>query len=202
MAVKLNGVIANTKPSSCAVLEAVPDARCALRLLGIDLLGEVAVEPQEVDELTGGIDFGLVQVLSLGEHRGRVDAGAPRASQHFGCPKEDAGALLPVEGGPSRARLEGGVDGFPNMVRRAEVRVADDPLVVVRRRQRRSSVVTWRPPITHGHGHRVLIEHALIFGELGFALRAARTVGQDRFVLRIGDLEECVGHGESFWAQR
>ena len=38
--------------------------------------------------------------------------------------------------------------------------------------------------------------------EREFALRAARAVGQDRFVLRVGDLEECVGHGESFWVQR
>ena len=187
----------------CAVFEAVPNARCAFRLLGIDFLGEVAVEPQEVDELTSGIDFGLVKVLSLSEHGGRIDARAPRAGEHFGGAEEDAGALLPVECGPPGARLECGVDGFPNVVSRAEVRVADDPLVVVRRGQG-AAVVGGDVASSdhHGHGHRVLVQHALIFGELGFALRAARAVGQDRFVLRVRDLEECVGHGESFWAQR
>ena len=44
----------------CAVLEAVPESRSAFRLLRVDLLSEMAIEPKEVDELTGGVDFGLM----------------------------------------------------------------------------------------------------------------------------------------------
>ena len=90
-----------------------------------------------------------------------------------------------------------------NVVSRTEVRVADDPLVVVRRGQgRRSSVVTWRPPITMGTDTGSWVSMRSYSASWASRSRAARAVGQDRFVLRVGDLEECVGHGESFWVQR
>jgi hypothetical protein len=78
MEVKLNGVTANTKPSSgrWSSWFHVP-AGLDERLLG-DSRGVGDVEPPEVDELTGGVDLRLVRGLALPEHRRGVDSAALR----------------------------------------------------------------------------------------------------------------------------
>ena len=80
--------------------------------------------------------------------------------------------------------------------------MTDDALVVVRRGQ--GTLVLGEDFATsndHGDGHRVLVEHALVFGQLGLALGAAGAVSEDGFIFRVGNLEEGVGHGVSLWPQ-
>ena len=52
------------------VLHPVPHPRRGDRLLGVDPLGEMGVEPEEVDHLAGGVDVRLEDRLALAEHRG------------------------------------------------------------------------------------------------------------------------------------
>jgi len=91
------------------VFESVPDAGCAFGLLRIDLLGEVGIEPQEVNEFACGVNLRLVQVFTLGKHGGSVDARPPRAGEHFCRFEEDARPLFPVQGSPAAARFQGGI---------------------------------------------------------------------------------------------
>ena len=186
-----------------AVFEAVPESRSAFWLLRVDLLGEVAIEPKEIDEFTGGVDFGLMQVLALGEHSGRIDAGAPGAGEHLGGTEEDAGALLPFEGGPGGAGFQRRVDGLLHVFGGAEMGVTDHTLMVVRRGQ--GALVLGEDLAAsdhHGDGHRLLVQHPVVLGQLGLALGAAGAVSEDGFILRVGNLEEGVGHGNSLWRQR
>ena len=67
-----------------AVLQAVPHAGQALGLLLVDFLHEVYVEPEKVNQLAGGVDFGLKRILALAQHGGRVDAGAIGPGQQVG----------------------------------------------------------------------------------------------------------------------
>ena len=53
----------------------------------------------------------------------------------------------------------------------------------------------------HGDRDGILVEHALILGELGLALEAAGAVSEDGFIFRIRNLEKGVGHGVSLWPQ-
>ena len=76
--------------------------------------------------------------------------------------------------------------------------VANHTLVVMRGSQRTSVAGhDFASSNHHGHLDRVLVEHALILGQLSSALWAVWTVVEDRFVFRIRDLEKGVGHGES-----
>src|SRR3712207_9139169 len=53
------------------VVDPVPDAGRAHRLLGHDLAGEVHVVAPEVDQLAGAVDLRLVGGLRLTQHRRR-----------------------------------------------------------------------------------------------------------------------------------
>ena len=81
--------------------------------------------------------------------------------------------------------------------------VTDDALMVVWRGQ--GALVLGEDLAAsnhHGDGHGLLVQHAVVFGQLGLALWAAGAVSEDGFILRVGDLEEGVGHGNSLWWQR
>lgn len=171
--------------------------------MGIDLLGKVGIEPQEVNEFASGIDFSLVHVFALRQHGGGVDAGAPWSCEHVGGFQEDAGALFPVQCRPARTRLQCGVNGGLYMFCRAEVGMSYDPLVVVRRRQWATVFSEHLAPANH-HGHRdgVLVQHGLVHRQLGFPLRTARAIAQYGFVFGIRNLEVSVGHGMRMWVQR
>ena len=92
------------------VLHPVPDARRGDRLLLVDARHELDVEAQEVDQLAGGVDLGLVRGLRLAEHRRGVERRAPRAGEQLGGAQEDRGALLPGQARPVLPRLAGGAD--------------------------------------------------------------------------------------------
>ena len=101
------------------VLHAVPDARRRDRLLGVDPRHELDVEAEEVDQLAGGVDLGLVRGLRLAEHRGRVERVAPRAGEQLGGAEEDGGAVLPRPARPVLPRGRGGVDRLLRRARRS-----------------------------------------------------------------------------------
>jgi hypothetical protein len=60
----------------------------------------VDVELEEVDELAGGVDLGLVRRLRLAEHGRGVEAVAELGAQAGRGAQEDGRAVLPGEGGP------------------------------------------------------------------------------------------------------
>src|SRR5215469_15110735 len=62
------------------VFHPVPCAGAGLWLLFEQPAGEVDVVAPEVDQLAGGVDFGLVHRLGLAQDRGRVDGGPPWAA--------------------------------------------------------------------------------------------------------------------------
>ena len=81
--------------------------------------------------------------------------------------------------------------------------VTDHTLMVVRRGQ--GALVLGEDLAAsdhHGDGHRLLVQHPVVLGQLGLALGAAGAVSEDGFILRVGNLEEGVGHGNSLWRQR
>ena len=80
IAVKLNGVIARTKPSSGRYSIRFHTPGRADRLLLEQLAREVHVEAQEVGQLARRVDLGLLHGLRLPEHRRRVEPVAPRSS--------------------------------------------------------------------------------------------------------------------------
>src|SRR5215207_2886356 len=46
------------------------------------------VEPQEIDQLAGTVDFRLIGRLALAQHRGRIEELSVGAGQQFGGPEE------------------------------------------------------------------------------------------------------------------
>ena len=82
------------------VFESVPDAIGTFGLLGVDLLGVVRVETQEIGKLACGVDFRLETVLALREHRGCIDFGAERTCNEVGRLQKRRGAVLPSQACP------------------------------------------------------------------------------------------------------
>ena len=115
-----------------AVLHAVPDARRRDRLLGVDPRHVLDVEAEEVDQLAGRVDLGLVRGLRLAEHRGRVERVAPRAGEQLGRAEEDGGAVLPRPARPVLPRGGGGVDRLLDVLGARLVDVGEHVLLVVR----------------------------------------------------------------------
>ena len=111
MLVKLKGVTAKTKPSSGPLLQHVPHARRAVRLLAEDLLRVVGIEAPEVDQLAGAVDLGLEGVLALAEHGRRVEDLAVAAGQQLGGLQQDGRPVLERRGRPVLLGLLGGLDG-------------------------------------------------------------------------------------------
>ena len=84
------------------VVHPVPHRRRGERLVGVQLAGEGDVEPQEVDQLAGRVDLGLLHGLALAQHGGGVQPVAPRPGEQFGGLQEDRRPLVEVERGPAR----------------------------------------------------------------------------------------------------
>ncbi len=99
------------EPFERAVVAAIPHPGRVRRLVGQDAVREADVEAQEVDQLAGGIDLGLVHRLRLPEHGGGVDLVAPGRRQQFGRPQEHSGPLVEGQLPPARRREQCGIDG-------------------------------------------------------------------------------------------
>ena len=150
IAVKLNGVTAKHEALERPVLHPVPDAGRRDRLLRVDAQHELDVEAEEVDQLAGGVDLGLVRGLRLAEHRRRVErrrATGPASSS--AARRKTAARSSHGRRDQSAVRLARGVDRLLRRARRrpsrrrrarAPCRAASPPRVVSwsRRPRRRS----------------------------------------------------------------
>src|SRR5262249_50272377 len=108
-----------------AVIHPVPRTRCRIRLLLVNPLGVVDVEPEEVDELAGAVDLRLEGRLALSQHGGRVEALAMAGGQKVGGPEEYRGAVLESPVAPVTLCVHrggnGGIDrGLVGLVKRGE----------------------------------------------------------------------------------
>jgi hypothetical protein len=170
------------------VIDPVPHARRGHRLLGVDPLREIAVEAEEIDELTGGIDLGLKNRLALTEHGGRVHPLAPRSGQQVGRLEEHRRAVLEAPARPVPMRPPGRGHRRAESARVGLMRIGQ----VMRMPMRRN-----HPDCLPGsdilavHDDRDVGDGATQPLELRLdrrALRSSRCVGQHRLVARGGDV--------------
>ena len=98
------------EPLERPVIHPVPGQRPRLGLFLIEPLGEVHVEPPEVDQLTGTVDLGLKRGLALTQHGGRVDLGPPGTGQQVGRLEENRRPILEPGRLPVLPRLARRVD--------------------------------------------------------------------------------------------
>jgi len=102
------------------------------RLVAVDDLHEVRVVPPEVDQLAGGIDFGLVRRLAHVEHRGGVERLAILAGQQLRGLQEHDRPGVPGHPAPLRLRFVGRLDGLLHEQSIALMVLAQNVLMVVR----------------------------------------------------------------------
>jgi hypothetical protein len=171
-----------------AILDAVPHLGAGGdRLLGVDALEVVDVEAEEVDELGGGVDLGLMDRLALAEDRRGVDPVAEFVLQQPSGAQEDRGTVLPRHRGPRRACPLGlgerlGDVGLAGLV-------ADAGHVRVPMRHDQLAGVAGGQPLS-ADDQRDFDLHAELTIELGLDTRplgAARGVAEHGFVDRRGD---------------
>ena len=145
------------------VLQPVPDARRGDRLLLVDPRHELDVEAEEVDQLGGGVDLGLVHRLRLVEHRRGDERRPPRAGEKLGRAQEHGGALLPRRPAPVLPGLGGRLDRLLHLGLAALVDVGEHVALAVRhhrldevagahllRRRSRTGCRGARPPSRRG----------------------------------------------------
>ena len=108
------------EPLERPVLQSVPHRVAADRLLLVELLRVVRIEPPEVDHLRRRVDLRLEHVLRLPQHRRRVQRGAPGRRQQFRGAKEHRRALVPGPARPLAARLERRRDRLLDVLRLRE----------------------------------------------------------------------------------
>src|SRR5207253_10367209 len=119
------------EPFERAIVEVIPYPGDRQRLLGVDPLGVVDVEAEEVDQLTGGIDLRLMHGLRLPEHCGRVDDGpVARGEEIRGLEKDRGPPLEPPRRPFPPGRLRGG-DGRPYLVGTGLLHFGEDVTVDV-----------------------------------------------------------------------
>ena len=129
---KLNGVTANTKPSSGRYSIRFETPGGEKGCIGVDLVEELDVEAEEVDQLARGVDLGLVRVLALAEHRRGVQRRAPGARQQVRRAEEHRRAVLPRRRRPGARRCRGGGDRLLDFLLAAVVELREHVAPVVR----------------------------------------------------------------------
>lgn len=177
-----------------AVVAAVPDPLgVQRRLLGEDLLGEVDVDPPEVDELTRRVDLGLGSGLALPEHRRGVEGGPPRAGQQLGGLEQDRGPVGERQVAPHRRGGLGRVDGALRLGRGDELHRPEDLAVGVRLDDLGRASAAHDLAATDRARQLDLL--AADPDELGFQARAfgaAWRISEDRLVRRSGHTEQGI----------
>jgi len=180
-----------------AVVGAVPLTGHRTRLHGEDLPREGDVEAEEVDELAGGVDLGLVAGLRVAEHAGGVDARAPRPGEEIRGAEEDRRALFEGQRLPRGRDAQRTVDRLLHLRGRRVVHAAEAVRVIVRHHDVGGAAVLAgeeRAAVDHGRDlddlGRDLREGDVELRALGRAGREAR----HGLVLGEGDLEDAVDH--------
>ncbi len=178
-----------------AGLEQVPDPRAGDGLLGGDLPGEVHVEAEEIHELAGGVDLGLVRGLALAEHRRGADGGAEARGQEIGGLEEHGGPRRPRQRRPAGVGALGGGDGLRHVLHGALVRAGEEQVAAVGRAH---VLEVARRHLFAVDEHRDLDRLGGAPAELGLergALRAAGGVVERGLVGRVGRGDDGVEHG-------
>ena len=158
----------------------------------------MGVVAQEVDELAGGVDLGLVEVLALAEHRGGVHQRAVFGGNEFGGFQEDGGAHRPVGHGPLLVGLHGSVDGHPDFLRAGFVVGGQHMMVVVRHHY--LAGIAGADFLAADDQRNLDFDGALAL-ELffqGFTLGRSFQISLDRLVGRIGECIDGVSHFSMF----
>ena len=154
----------------------------------------MGVVAEEVDELAGGVDLGLVEVLALAQHRSGVHQGAVLGGDEFRDLEQDGGADRPVGLGPLLVGGHGGVDGHPDLGRTGLV-VSSQHVLMVVRHDHFARVA--RTDFLAADDQRDFDFNGTLAFELlleGLALGGSFQVGFDRLVGRIRKCIDRVSH--------
>ena len=175
-----------------AILHLVPDARPANRLLAVQFLREVRVEPPEVDHLRRRVDLGLKGRLRLPEHRRRVEGGAPCRRQQLGGAQQHRSAILPRPASPLASRLGCGRDRLLHLLGSGQVVIGEHVLVVVRHdRLRRSACAHFLAANDERNVELLRCHRAQPRFEFS-SFRRARSIRSIRIVDRLGHPSNAV----------
>jgi hypothetical protein len=162
----------------------------------------VDVEAEEVDELAGRVDLGLVRGLALAEHGGGVEQRAVARGEQLRGLEEDAGARGPGQARPARAGLGGGVDGRVDVLVAALVRAREEEILAVRGAHVEEAAGL---DLAAADEHRDLDRlggHVRERGLEGGALGRPRGVREDGLVGRSGRRDDGVEHGGGAYTRR
>ncbi len=182
------------EPFQGAVLQVVPAGHAGLRLLHVDLLHVCRVVSPKVDQLAGRIDLRLMAGFGLAQDGGGVEYVAVLACQELRRLEEDCGPVMPRSGGPGFPGGQGGVDGSLDFLFAALVPTGQDVAVVMGHNRFRQLARADIAAADAGRDFDGLAGQALDPGFQPFPLGAARGVGQNRFVVRFGNVEGTVRH--------
>ena len=184
--VKLNGLMASTKPSSgrwsMRFHTPADDTGC----ISWSCSAEVDVPAPEVDQLARGVDLRLLDALALPQDRGRIEAVAERAAQKVGGAEEDRGPRLPRRGRPVVVGGERGVDRSADVIGRGGRRLDERQGAAVRRADRDALPVAVEGASANVERHAVRrgCLHVVDRGAQVGALRRPRRVEVNRLVER------------------
>jgi hypothetical protein len=89
------------------------------------------VEPEEVDQFAGSVDFCLVDALALPKHGGRVERVAVRACDEVGCAKENGSPIREVHRSPLSFGLLCSLDRLFDFIGSGLMYTAEEVLMVV-----------------------------------------------------------------------
>ena len=201
MAVKLNGVMAKTKPSSGRSSSALDtpgdESGCSTRRDA-----KATLKRRKSISSHAAVDLRLVRGLALSEHGGGVDELAPRAGEELGGAEEDARALVEGRARPRGRGLERRGDGALGDVRASVVPACEEVRVAVRRAHLEARALVHVEAADHVRDVRALVLHALDRGLERGALRRAGRIGEDGLVRREGPGRRDVEHGPDGTTER
>jgi hypothetical protein len=176
------------------VVEPVPLAGGGAWLLLVEPLGVVDVEAQEVDQLAGCVDLGLVDRLRLTEDRGGVDRVALLPGEQVGCPQEHRGPVLEPHGGPVRLGRDRRVDGPLHVLAGGGVDLGELEVVAVGGADHERLAGAGLLPVDDAGRVDALLGHRRDPGLERRPFGGAGRVAADRLVRGFGDAEGAVGH--------
>jgi hypothetical protein len=176
------------------VVHPVPDTGHGVRLLVVDPLREMHVEPEEVDQLARAIDLGLVGGLALTQHGSAIEQLPVPGSQELRGPQENGGPVLEPPVAPVPLSLDRCLHGRIDSLAVGLMHLGQHPLVAVRRHHVLSCAGAYFSathdswdvgPLGADGGERRL---------QGRSLRASRGVIQHRLVVGFGDVPGTAHH--------
>ena len=178
------------------MFEPIPHAGRTLRLLAQQLFVERNIEAEEIDQLAGAVDLGLMAGLALAEHRRRVDDIAIRALQQLGGFQEHRRARFPRKIRPILLRAERGANRHLHF-RFAALMEIGEHMRVAMRHHRLAELA--RADVLAIDDQRYLDfpgGHLRQFRLKAGALRRPRRITLHRLVEGRGNFRDREGHGQ------